>query len=194
MPSKKNALIWVIVLAAALTAAYWYWSPHVALYEMTKAAQNKDADALNDHVDYPKLRESIKGQLSARLAKEMGQAPQDSSNPFAAAGSALGAMLGMAMVNNMVDAMVRPETVMYAMSHDGRLDPKAAAESTDGQAAPEAKREKPRWAMERKGLNRFLLYPGEDDVAKAKESKSPSLVFERTGFANWKLTELRIND
>lgn len=124
----------------------------------------------------------------------MGQTPQDSSNPFAAAGSAtIGAMLGMAMVNNLVDAMVRPETVMYAMSHDGRLDPEAAAESSSPGRA-DSKTEELEWALERKGVNRCMLYPGQDDLAKAKAAKTPSIVFERSGFANWKLTELRVDD
>lgn len=63
MSPKKNALIWVIALAAVLTASYWYWSPHVTLYEMTNAARERDADALNDHIDYARFRESIKDQL-----------------------------------------------------------------------------------------------------------------------------------
>jgi len=192
MSTRTKTLTWVIALAVGLIGAYWYWSPHLALYEMAKAARNKDADTFNDYVDYPKLRESIKGQFSARLAKELGNTPADSSNPFAAAGSALGAMLGIAMANTMVDAMVRPETVMYAMSHDGRLDPKAAAEtsSTPGSGTST---QKPRWALERKGANKVLVYPAEQDVNKAKAAKAPSLVFERTGFATWKLSELRVN-
>lgn len=184
-------LWWAVLVSAALIGAYWYWSPHMVLYEMAKATKNKDADALNEHVDYPKLRESIKGQLSARFANDFGTS-SGGDNPFAAAGSALGAMLGMAMVNSMVDAMVRPETVMYAMSHDGRLDPKAAAASRSAGEA-DAKSAKPKWVVERKGASRFLLYPGEDDLQKAKADKTPSLVFERAGFANWKLTEFRIN-
>ncbi|UUZ77388.1 DUF2939 domain-containing protein [Polaromonas sp. P1(28)-13] len=63
----------------------------------------KDADAFNERVDYPKLRESIKGQLSALLGEQMAKT-QDAGNPFAA----LGSMLGMAMVDRFVDAMVRP--------------------------------------------------------------------------------------
>jgi hypothetical protein len=65
MSFKKMRLWWAVLVSAALIGAYWYWSPHMVLYEMAKATKNKDADALNEHVDYPKLRESIKGQLSA---------------------------------------------------------------------------------------------------------------------------------
>jgi hypothetical protein len=188
--NSSKLIRWVLALLVASAGAYWYWSPHVALYQMAKAAQARDADAFNDHVDYLRLRESIKGQISAKMGAQMA-ADRDHANPF----SALGTMLGMAMVGNMVDAMVRPEVVMYAMRNDGHLNPEKAAESKSPSASAStsaAPSERTKWAMERKGMNKVLVYPGEDDVGKAKAAKSPVAVLERTGFATWKLTELRI--
>lgn len=56
-------------------AAYWYWSPLLAIRQMQTAARAGDADTFNDHVDYPRLRESLKGQFSAMLTKRLGGQP-----------------------------------------------------------------------------------------------------------------------
>lgn len=113
------------IAIALVLAAYWYWSPVLAVHQMRSAAQAGDADAFNDHVDYPKLRESLKGQLSAALVQHLASQPQ-SENEFAKAGTALGAMLGKAMVDNLVDAFVRPELVMRAMQ-EGKMVPKGSS-------------------------------------------------------------------
>jgi hypothetical protein len=69
----RNTLITVFVLAIAALVAYWYWSPFLALKQMQSAARAQDADAFNRHVDYPRLRDSLKGQMAARMAAELDQ-------------------------------------------------------------------------------------------------------------------------
>jgi hypothetical protein len=108
-----------VVAALVVIAAYWYGSPLLAIRQMQSAAKAGDADAFSDHVDYPRLRESFKGKFSAMFAQRMA-AQSNSDNEFAKAGAALGMMLGTAMVNQFVDAMVRPEVVMRAMQ-EGKL-------------------------------------------------------------------------
>jgi hypothetical protein len=63
-----------VVVAALAVPAYWYWSPYHALHSMKAAAQARDADDFNQYVDYPKLRESLKGQFSAMMAESLGSA------------------------------------------------------------------------------------------------------------------------
>src|SRR5881628_1524793 len=91
-----------VAAALVVIAAYWYWSPLLAIRQMQSAAKAGDADAFSDHVDYPKLRDSFKGQFSAMFAEKMA-AQSNSDNDFAKAGAALGMMLGPAMVNQFVD-------------------------------------------------------------------------------------------
>lgn len=120
----SKAIKAAVVATLVAVASYWYWSPFVAVWQLQSAAQKKDADAFNEHVNYPKLRESIKGQFSAMLANKLGK-PADSDSDFAKTGAAaLGTMIGMAVMNPFVDAMVRPEIIMRAMQ-DGQLSPKA---------------------------------------------------------------------
>jgi hypothetical protein len=180
MKNRLSFSVSALALVLAAVGAYWYFSPYIALRSIAAAAKVKDADKFNDGVDYPRLRENLKGQFSAQMAKTVGD---QSGNPF----SALGAMLGMAMVNQMVDAFVRPEMVMQMMK-DGQV-------KMDKPAAPAASRsssgdDEPRWVIERKGLDRVIAIPQKGTVPVTAEDLV--FVFERSGFATWKMTELRI--
>lgn len=180
----KSALA-AIILAILSVAAYWYWSPFLTIREMQTAAQEKDADTFNNHVDYPRLRESVKGQLSALMAEEMASR-KGSDNPF----EALGNMLGMAMVDKLVDAMVRPEVVMRGMAN-GKFAPAAAsdAESPGPSDSRPPTGEKAKWAFVRKGVDKLIAFP---EGAAGAEDEKMGVVFERSGFASWKVTELRM--
>lgn len=151
-----DAIKAVAFAAVVAMAGYWYWSPFLVVRQLQSAAQKKDAAAFNEHVDYPKLRESLKGQFSAMFADKLGQ-PDDSDNDFAKAGAALGTMIGMAVANPFIDAMVQPETIMRAMQ-DGQLSPKSALPSDasarsagkpDKQAGAEPKEDTLKWTYER---------------------------------------------
>lgn len=183
------------VLALAAIAGYWYWSPHLAISNMQAAAKAKDADTFNDYVDYPKLRESFKGQFSSLMADRLGES-KAGENPFAA----LGTMMAMAMVGNLVDAMVRPEAVMHIMQ-DGKLV-QPGKQSTDtppesSGTAPQASTaseggDKPKWAYERKGANKLIAYAIDPKKPDAAATDRFGVVFQRSGFADWKLTEVRM--
>ena len=210
--SSKFVLALVIALLMAL-AAYWYWSPFLAVRDLQKAAQAGDADTFNSHVDYPRLRESLKTQLSALLAQKMGATP-DNGNPLAA----LGGMIGQRLLNPLVDAMVRPDVVMAAMKSGqwgrgaaapavpaaaavappvpgppgAQLVPPAVPAPPATAAAPSADDARNRWVIERQGASRMTAYavdPARPDEADADRL---GLVFERSGFADWKLTDIRL--
>jgi type II secretion system protein G len=117
MRSMRKHLLTTLGVAAAIgIAAYWYWSPYLALNDMRSAVHDADADSFNAHVDYPKLRESLKGQLSALMTQDL-LAHSNSGSGIDSAGAALGGMLGLAFVDRIVDAVVRPEAVMHAMQN-----------------------------------------------------------------------------
>lgn len=187
------------VLAVAAIGGYWYWSPYLAVRQLQTAAKEKDADAFNERVDYPKLRESLKGQFSAMLAEQLGASP-NSGNEMAKAGAAIGTMLGLTMVNTMVDAMVRPETVMRAMQK-GQLSPKdtppneGSKSPAGGQGGPADTHqgdEHPRWSYDRKSADRLIAYAVDPSNPDAKVEDKFGVVFQRNGFADWKLTEIRL--
>ncbi len=179
---KKLLSITVFALIAVCSgvAAYWYFSPYLALYNVATAVKAKDAAALNQAIDYPRVRESLKGQFSAQMAKKIGD---PSANPF----SALGNMIGMAMVNPIVDALVQPEMVMRMMK-DGQVQTdKPAPAPTASQPAGDGK---PQWRVDREGVDRVIAIPQKG--ALPGPANDVGFVFERSGFASWKLTEIRI--
>ena len=165
-------------VAIFAVAAYWYWSPFVAIRQMQSAARSRDAQAFNEKVDYPRLRESLKTQFTTFLTEQV-EKTAESRKAFAS----LGMKVGMAMVNPMVDAMVRPETVMLAM-HDGKMKSGKAARQNAGNVKKETE-----WDYERVGVDKLVIFPVDKD--KTRE-ETVGLVFERSGFATWKLTALAL--
>ena len=174
----RNVFVALVTVCAA-TGAYWYYSPYLAMKGIAAAAKEKDADRFNASVDYPRLRESLKGQFSAHVAKIAGD---KSSNAF----SSLGAMLGIAMVNQMVDLFVHPEMVKQMMKDGEVKADKNASGSSDTSNQRELK-----WFIERKGLDRVIATPQKGTGPENAEALA--FVFDRSGFATWKLTELRIS-
>ena len=180
--------------AILAVAAYWYWSPYLTVRQLQSAAQSKDADAFNRHVDYPKLRESLKGQFSGMFADKLGQP----GNDLAKAGSVVGTLIGMAVVSPIVDAMVRPETIMRAML-DGHLspkgEPKAPAQAVDTvqpSVQSNAESGKIKWTYRRQGVNQVIAYANDARQPDQPDQDKFALVLQRSGFANWKLADVRL--
>jgi hypothetical protein len=188
---QKHLVALIGVPVALALGAYWYWSPYIALREMREAARTADAAAFNAHVDYPKLRESLKSQLSAMMRREL--AASSGGSEEAQAGAELGGMLGLALVDSMVDGFVRPETVMLAMKR-GEFKPGSNAREAPREggpaAAPDDKPEEKKWHGVRKGANQITLYSGSDGDTAAEADGG--FVMVREGFAQWKLTEIRL--
>lgn len=188
-PDMKTKTVAAVAIVVALSlGAYWHWSPVLALRAMQSAAMSGDADAFNDRVDYPKLRESLKGQMSALFTNKLSSQPTPSDNEFAKAGAALGTMLGVAMVDKMVDAFVRPEVVMRAMQ-EGKVMPKKGGEAPSGSQPQKEASDEANWTSDRNGVDKYIAYvskPGEPAENRL------GLVLERSGFASWKLTEIRL--
>ncbi|OON63767.1 hypothetical protein B0920_10565 [Massilia sp. KIM] len=176
--------------AAALigVGAYWYWSPYLALHSLREAVRQNDPDAFNAHIDYPKLRESMKGQLSSLMTRQLGAA-SGGGDAMESAGASLGSMLGLAMVDKLMDAMVTPEAVMHAMQNGGlRLGdngPKAKTATGKDGAAQDGDNA---WHSERKNADLLIVYAGENDKPAREKT---GFVMAREGFAQWKLTEVR---
>lgn len=195
----SRALKATIAVIIAAIAAYWYWSPFITVRQLQLAAQKKDADAFNAHVDYPKIRLSLKGQISSLLADKLAQ-PAESDNDVASAGAALGAMIGMTVANQIIDVMVQPDTIMRAMQN-GQLAPRVtsavagaprADKQPNRQDSAGAQDGKPSWTYERQGVNKLVAYASNTNKPGQLAQEKFGLVLQRTGFANWKMTEVRL--
>ena len=178
MKTTKQKTILSLAAAALLgTALYWYFSPFLDMRNMKSAAAEKNAAAFNSHVDYPRLRESFKEQLTARIANEASR----SSGGASTAGLALAG----AFIGPLVDGFVRPEMVMKLMAEGKAQSPTQAGQP--GAADKDATKDTT-WKFERIGFN-TLIATGQSTT---DNTQSAGFVFERFGFANWKLVEIKL--
>jgi hypothetical protein len=156
--SMKKALSVTVAVAIAIgVAAYWVAAPYVVMHQLQRAAQARDTEALDAHVDYPALRESLRGQVSATLADKIG---------------ALGSAIGMAVANPLINIAVQPDAVAASL-RSGRWETVAA---TAANPPPDDVK----WTYQREGFGIF--------VAQSKDA----FVLVRHGFADWKLSGIRI--
>ncbi|CAH0275099.1 hypothetical protein SRABI118_03603 [Massilia sp. Bi118] len=175
---QKRILSILAILCAAGVAAYWYWSPYLAMRELRDAAVAADARRFNERVDFPKVRESLKSQFSARMH-------QDSTD----AGTNFGSMLAGVLVDKLIDTAVRPETIMFAM-REGKF-------KIERDGGPEGRQDtgeshKTVWRTERRGFNTILFHGEREGESDKKDTMA--LVMQRQGFADWKLTDIRLPD
>lgn len=173
----KNRLIFsAVVLVLLATASGWYvLSPGYAMSQLAEAARDGDEQQLKERVDFPRIRESLKSELRAKMAAEL-------ASPNTEGFGKLGAAIGMAFVDTMIDGLITPESI-GAMVRSGKMQKPGNADSTDNMetSAPE-------WTIERNGLSGFRATPQGEKV-----TNPPSLVFERDG-VNWKLVEIDMPD
>lgn len=73
---KRWLLVTAIVLLALL--AYVAMGPWLTVRGIQRAVDARDASALSRHVDFPRLRSSLKAQLSDRLIRRAGEETQSS--------------------------------------------------------------------------------------------------------------------
>lgn len=163
--ARQNKGIPTALLAVVVAvAAYWYWSPLLVVHQMKEAVRVHDVEAFNSHVDFPALRENMKDDIAGK--------PGDDAL------SGFGRLLGGVVV----DALVRPEAVMFVLEHgDFAKKHSERHEERERGEEPTSGEAKPKWVTERDGVNRYIIR--NDKIA---------LVFVRNGFADWKLSELRL--
>jgi hypothetical protein len=145
---------------------------------MKRAAEAGDAEALSRYVNYPSLRESLKASFSALMVSEMAE----SESPF----GALGAALGAAFANQMIDAFITPESLAMLMRGvEPQVRDPGEDRGTESSSETEAK-----ISMAYEGLNQFVM------KVKVKEKGSPEesfkFIYKRSGIISWKLSALRL--
>ncbi|WP_038047447.1 DUF2939 domain-containing protein [Thermus caliditerrae] len=148
---RHRFLVGVLALGLLALAGYGFLAPFLTLRGLAAAVERKEVQALERYVDFPRVREALKADLSASLMKEM----QNEENPFAA----LGLLFTAGMVNVLVDALLTPEGL--ASLGTGK---------EPGQASLEEVRN---WRLRYLGLSRAFIYH--------KDDPRSGLVLERQG-------------
>lgn len=184
---NKKLLIGAVAVIA-IGAVTSYASPYWAIYQMRSAIEQRDPEKFSQYVDYPALRENLKAQLLPSLQGPM-QSPQLKDNPFAG----LGQMIGLAMVNTLVDTMVSPAGVMALMAGEKPAAQPPARQPPTSAPAPES----PRKEAARDALKYDVSYRSWNLVqATATKDNGDAIVADlrRDGLWSWKWVGIRIPD
>lgn len=165
-------------IAAGLLAIYVAAGPYIVVQQIRSAAEERDGEALSEHVEFPSVRQSIKDQVNAEFAKQMVEDQSMRDNPFAA----LGAAFAGVMVDKMVDAYITPAGITRLMAGE-----KPAQNSTipggEEQGQPDRKPLADA-AMAYESLDKFVV------KVKNEEGGEGRFILRRRGFVDWKLTEI----
>ena len=169
-------LLLVLFILVVVVGVWWWESPVLALKGLQDAAQDRDVAELEERIDLPAFRQSLKDELGEIMDR---QAAANQLGP-------LGTMAGRAVVGQAVDELVTPEGLAAAMAAPPR-DPvlRALAGSLGAVAQAQAKRTD--WEIER-GLSTFRVRRVSGDGVPL-----PDLLFERDGLG-WDLVGIDIPD
>jgi hypothetical protein len=166
-------------LAAAVLAivgAFYFGSPYWTASNFRDTITSGNVDDIEQTVDFPSVRESLKSQMNLALTEKMQNDPEMQNNPFAG----LGMMLMPAIVEKAVDAYVTPEG-LAKLAQGKAIGDETPTEGADGELEFQTE-----WV----GLDRFrVTIEGEE-----AEDTGAGLLFERKGFADWKLIKLELPD
>ena len=160
----------IIVLIGAYIA-----SPYVAVHNFVGIAKSGDVDQIDAAVDFPRVRESLKAQFNASLVAHMQTDPAMQDNPFAG----LSMMMGPAIIDRMVDAVITPEGIA-SLVRSGQV-------KRDG-AQPAASNPNVKVASSYVTLDRFKTVI----TNKAGADALVTMTFERRGLFAWRLIRVEL--
>jgi hypothetical protein len=181
---KHTGIVLAAVLAAGLGGSV-YLAPYWTLYRMKAAVEAKDADALSRRVDYPALRQSMTGQFTAAMNRQL-DVVGEQMKAAGASSENVGRwrqVIPMGMVGVLVGRLVTPEGVAAMLSGRAQLGNGAAPDEQPPQQG----------SAGHKPLDLSLGYRGWNEaVFRVKDSPGEGFVFRREGLWGWKLAGVEI--
>ena len=168
-PARRQRIRFIIGAAVSLILLVLvYFSPYISAYQLKRAAETNDIDAMKDRVDFPALRESLKDIAHDEIAKA--QATESKENLLAASNSLIDAM--MTPMN--LARLMRGEKFVGTVAEFGNPKPGVGSPGSVGSA------------MAYQSLNRFAVRL----TNLAELNGSVVLALTRSGLG-WKLTSIR---
>ena len=172
----------IVALLVAMVGGGFYATPYIAVHNMQQAAQARDSVALNQYIDYPAVKESLKLSMNSEMNKVLLKNKTDSGmNAFAT-------MFASAFVSPMIDIIVTPENIAMMLQADTPKAIDTDDKSTPNQAEKPVDRNDVISHKSYQDFNHFVV-----TLAKADHPNSAfTFTFERHGLINWKLKGLAI--
>jgi hypothetical protein len=120
---------WILTLSAlAVLLAAYFGSACLFLGSLPGAFRSGDATTIEDRVDFPAVRQSLKGQLSAVFTRKFSSDPEMTDNPF----KGLGMLFGPVMIERMVDAYCTPDYIAAYARRQATGDPNPPQPTPNG--------------------------------------------------------------
>ncbi|CAB3711926.1 hypothetical protein LMG24238_04239 [Paraburkholderia sediminicola] len=203
--AARPLIVTLIVIVVIAALGFCYASPYMALNTLKRAADARDAQTVNEYVDFPALRESLKQQVTGLLTRRLDV--QGNGNPLAA----LGAMIGVALIGPLVDAYATPDGVAALLNGmpprgnpgerppvpAGAGNPPAATAAAPEPAPPVAGNngnsatppQPPQTTAGYRGLNEFVV-----SYQHGAGDARYSAILRREGLFTWKLAAVNLNE
>jgi hypothetical protein len=173
----KKIGIAATIAVVIVGAGYYLASPYLAIQSIRRNFLEKNVDQLTKYIDYPALRENIKPQMGTIVLEYMKNDPSLDGNPFAN----LADFFVGPMVNSMVDEYVSPSGLEIFI--DIEIPDANENQETQNSIVAQGSFEKAldEISMGYNDLNNFQATLTTDD------DREFHLLFNREGFATWKL-------
>jgi hypothetical protein len=174
MAQKRSSLSTLLVLAVLFAGVWLFFTPYLAMNKLQKAAREGDEQAMAELVDFPALRESVKGNVRSAVAGSVGR----ERNPI----GVLGGILAGAVAGPVVDAVVTPQGIA-ALTEGERP---GRRHGSDGDARLRVKDVKVKRGYE--GFDLFVVH----FVSKDDGRERMALLLRRQGITRWRLSGIRV--
>lgn len=178
---NKKLMVGVAAGALALFALAWATAPVFTAQALIGAAKSGDEPRLEQLVDFPVLRESMKAELQAELVSRMRRDPRVAESGL----GGLGIMLAPMLVSGAVDVLVTPEVVADMVRTAEAPDPTRPA---DPDPADRADADDIHQSWGYRSLNEFAVTLTDRD----RPDDRLALILERRGLFEWKLAAVDI--
>lgn len=172
----KKSLI-VVVGAVVLFGIAWAAAPVLAAQALIRAAKAGNEREIEQRVDFPALRESLKFELNAELTARMNRDPRVADSGL----GGLGMILAPMILSGAVDAVVTPQVVAHMVTTAEAPDPtrrpapEPAGDEADGDDIHQS------WGY--RSFNAFAVTLTDRD----QPDDHLALILERRGLFDWKL-------
>lgn len=172
----KKLLTGLALAAAVLFAVAWAVAPVFAGQALIRAAKAGDARKLEQLVDFPALRDSMKEELNEEFVRRVGQDPRLAEKGL----GGLGMMLAPMILSGAVDTVVTPEVLAQMVTTAEAPDLAASGPSEPGDEKDDRDIHQS-WGY--RDLNHFAVTLTDRD----QPDQHLALILERRGLFSWQL-------
>ena len=105
--NAKRIALAVAIGSVAAVGGYYLASPYLSIQGLRSGFLSRNADQVNQYIDYPSLQSDLKAQLGSMILRSTQSDPEMAANPFSG--------FAMAMITPMVNSIVDTYVTLSGM-------------------------------------------------------------------------------